>query len=440
MLAYASGNPKSIIQENAKKEAYLMKKIIFACTMLSLGLIAWACGKTNPFDGNVSTLRMDDSGATPAGIDATVQASNRFALDVYAELKREGGNVFLSPYSISTALAMTYEGAKGQTADEIARVFHFPTDDAVRRSAFAALHNQLNEADAAYELRSANALWAQQDYPFLPAYLHTLQNYYAANAANLNFAGATETARQTINAWVEHQTRDKIKDLFPQGSLDPLTRLVLTNAIYFKGQWVVQFDKTQTQNASFYVVPDNPVTVPMMRLTGEKASFKYAETEGVQILEMPYKGEKLSMLVILPAPGNLDAVENALSIEQVNAWRDQLHTQRVDVFFPKFKFETKYALNETLIGMGMPTAFSTDADFSGMDGTRDLLIQTVIHQAFVEVNEEGTEAAAATGVAVGVTSMPQISTFRADRPFLFAIQDTEQGTILFLGRVVDPRG
>lgn len=417
-----------------------MKKTIYVCAVLGLGAIAWACGKNNLTGSNVSTLRMDDSGATPAGIHAVVQASNRFALDVYATLKREGGNVFLSPYSISTALAMTYEGAKGQTAEEIARVFHFPTDDAVRRAAFAALHNQLNEPNAAYELRAANALWAQQDYPFLPSYLHALQNYYAANATNLDFIGATETARKTINTWVEDQTNDKIKDLFPQGSLDALTRLVLTNAVYFKGQWVLQFDKQQTQNQPFYIASDNPVNVPMMRLTGEKASFKYAETEGVQVLEMPYKGGKLSMLVILPSSGTFDAVEQALSPEQLKTWRDQMHPQRVDVFFPKFKFETKYGLNGTLAEMGMPTAFSMQADFSGMDGTRNLSIQTVIHQAFVEVNEEGTEAAAATGVAVGLTSMPQISTFRADRPFLFAIQDTEEGTILFLGRVVDPRG
>jgi serpin B len=414
-----------------------MKKTIWIGAIL--GLVAWGCGDmiSNPISGEFG-LRMDDSGVTEAGISKVVQANNQFALEVYSELKGKEENLFLSPYSISTALAMTYEGARGQTAEEIARVFHFPTDDPERRAAFAAVHNRLNEAAGDYTLRVANALWAQKDYPFLEAYLSVLQNYYAAKATNVDFMGATETARQTINAWVEERTERKIKDLFPRGTIDESTRLVLTNAIYFKGQWVTQFDRRQTRNEAFHVSPDRSVNVPMMRLTGEGVEFKYAQDEDVQVLEMPYKGEKLSMLVLLPRSGGLAAFENALTLEKLEGWRAGLRKRRVDVFMPKFTFETKYVMNEVLQKMGMPTAFSGGADFSGMTGKRDLAIQHVIHQAFVDVNEEGTEAAAATGVSVGVTSVPQVPVFRADRPFLFAIQDTGRGNLLFLGRVVNP--
>ena len=335
---------------------------------------------------------------------------------------------------------MTYEGARGQTAEEIARVFFFPTDDVARRAAFAAIHNQLNEEDAAFELNTANALWAQKDYVFLEAYINTLQSYYAANATNLDFSGAMEGARKTINAWVEVHTNNKIKNLFPKGSLSALTRLVLTNAVYFKGQWVTQFDKRQTRDAAFYISPNNAVSVSFMRLTGDPVRFKYAEDEGVQMLEMPYKGEKLTMTLFLPTNGALAEFENT-SLEKWEGWKNRLQMQRVDVFLPRFKFETKYFMSETLKKMGMPTAFSSTANFSGMDGTRSLAIQTVIHQAFVDVNEEGTEAAAATGVAVAETSArPPVPVFRADRPFLFFIQDVEHGNILFIGRVADPRG
>lgn len=414
-----------------------MKKTLWIGAIL--GLVAWGCGDmiSNPISGEFG-LRMDDSGATAAGISEVVRANNRFALDVYSELKGDEGNLFLSPYSISTALAMTHEGARGQTAEEIARVFHFPTDDPGRRAAFAALHNRLNEAAADYTLRVANALWAQKDYRFLEAYLNVLQSYYAAKATNVDFSGATETARQTINTWVEERTERKIKDLFPQGTIDSDTRLALTNAIYFKGQWVTQFDKRQTKNEAFHVSPDRSVNVPMMRLTGEGVEFKYIQDEDVQVLEMPYKGAKVSMLVLLPRSGGLAAFENGLTPEKLEGWRAGLRRQRVDAFLPKFTFETKYFMNKVLQKMGMPTAFSGGADFSGMTGTRDLAIQHVIHQAFVDVNEEGTEAAAATGVSVGRTSVPQVAVFRADRPFLFAIQDTERGNLLFLGRVVNP--
>ncbi|MFH1193962.1 MAG: serpin family protein [bacterium] len=382
----------------------------------------------------------NDKGATLAGINSVINANDQFALDLYSQLKNSDGNIFFSPYSISTALAMAYEGARGKTADEIQSVFHFPTDGNLRKSSFAAIHNQLNKPDAKYKLNIANALWAQNDYKFLNDYLTTLQQYYAGKATNVDFKNSTEEARQTINKWVESKTNNKIKDLFPQGSLNTMTQLVLTNAIYFKGTWIKQFEKSQTRDEDFRVSSTNTIKVPMMKRTDKNAKFNYTEDDNVQILEMPYEGGKLSMMVLLPKNDNLSSLESSLTLEKINDWRSKLKEQRVDVFMPKFTFDTKYFMNETLAKMGMPTAFTYDADLSGMDGTQSLFIQKVIHQAFVDVNEEGTEAAAATGVSVGFKSaMPQQSIiFRADHPFIFAIQDKDSGNILFLGRVSNP--
>lgn len=383
----------------------------------------------------------DDKGATPAGLSAVITANNQFAFDLYAELRKsaEGKNVFFSPYSISTALAMTYEGARGKTAEEMQSVFHFPTDGKLRKSAFAAIHNQLNKPDSKFKLSIANSLWSQKEYKFLSEYLTTLQQYYAAKATNLDFIDATEESRTTINKWVEDKTNNKIKGLLPQGSLTPLTRLVLTNAIYFKGTWIKQFDKSQTKDGDFRVSATNTIKVPMMRRTDKDATFNYAETSDLQILEMPYEGERLSMLVLLPK-GDLSLLEPSLSLDKINDWKSKLREQRVDVLMPKFTLDTKYPMNGTLAQMGMPTAFDEDrADFSGMTGAKSLYISAVIHQAFVDVNEEGTEAAAATAVVMSGKSVPPpVPIFRADHPFIFVIQDKANGNILFIGRVVNP--
>ena len=382
----------------------------------------------------------DDSRATPEGVNAVINANNQFAFDLYSEYKTEEGNIFFSPYSISTALAMTYEGAKGKTAEEMQAVFHFPQNGDVRRPAFAKIYNEINKKDKKYKLSTANALWAQKDYRFLEEYTATVEKYYGGGVTNLDFVEETEKSRQIINGWVEGQTDDKIKDLIPQGVLNIDTRLVLTNAIYFKGTWVKQFNEEDTRKEDFRVSPEQTVKVPMMRLTGDEAEFSYAETDEIQILEMPYDGKDLSMLIILPKENDLANMEESINPEKLSEWRNMLNEQRVDIYIPKFKFETKYFMVETLSNMGMPTAFIHDADFSGMDGTTNLLIQNVIHQAFVEVNEEGTEAAAATAVVVGIESAAPRRTpiFRADHPFIFIIHDRGTGNILFLGRVSDP--
>jgi len=396
--------------------------------------------------------RTDDTGSTQQGIQDVTDANNKFAFDLYSEMdKSEDGNIFYSPYSISAALAMTYEGAKGQTADEMKSVFHFP-EKSILRPNFAAIYNNINKGAEDYELRTGNALWVQQDYPFLEDYTSRVEKYYGGKAANLNFVEETEKSRQTINSFIEEQTNNKIKDLIPVGFLDPITRLVLTNAIYFKGIWEWEFDKSDTREEDFKVFPDNIVKTPMMNMKPDKARFNYADLEELQLLELLYKGEDISMLILLPKQGedydsetgevitsNYTLEDIELSSEKLIEYKSQMQETKLDsISLPKFEFDTKYFMKETLSALGMPTAFSEDADFSGMTGERDLFISFVIHQAYVKVDEKGTEAAAATAVGMKLTAVMPRNVFRADHPFVFIIQEKETGNILFLGRVVDP--
>ena len=383
-------------------------------------------------------LMLDDSGASQEKVNAVVNANNQFALELYSKLNEEnaGKNIFFSPYSISVALAMTYEGARGQTAEEMQSVLHFPADPEVRRPAFARIYNQINKGGKKYKLSTANALWAQKDYPFLDEYFNTVEKYYGGKVTNLDFVGDPENSRITINKWVEAQTNNKIKDLIPEGVIDAATRLVLTNAIYFKGTWFKQFDKKNTVERDFKISPTNSVKVQMMHLDDKKAKFNYTETKDLKILELPYSGGDLSMLILLPKD-SIEQLESELTIENLNNWTARLKEEEVSIYLPRFKFETKYFMAKTLREMGMSSAFG-NADFSGMTGRRDLYISNVIHQAFVEVNEEGTEAAAATAVVMKEVAMMK-KLFNADHPFIFIIREKETGNILFLGRVSDPR-
>ena len=381
----------------------------------------------------------DDTGSTQQGVQEVVNANNQFAFELYSEInKAKDSNIFYSPYSISSAIAMTYEGAKGQTADEMKSVFHFPESNILRPN-FAEIYNDINKRTKAYELRTGNALWVQHDYPFLEDYTNRVEKYYGGKAANLDFIKETEKSRQTINSFIEEQTNNKIKDLIPSGALTPIMRLVLTNAIYFKGTWEWEFDKSDTREQDFKITPTNIVKTPMMFMDNDKAEFNYADIGDLQILELPYKGEEISMLILLPTE-NLAAIEPSLTAEKLKEWKSQMNEFKLDaIYLPKFEFDTKYFMKDTLSAMGMPTAFEwPGADFSGMDGTEMLYIDKVIHQAYVKVDEKGTEAAAATAIMVGFGSAGPRNVFRADHPFIFIIQERETGNILFLGRVVDP--
>jgi len=372
-----------------------------------------------------------------------VEGNNQFATDLYAELgKEEGGNLLMSPYSISTALAMTYAGARGETEAEMAEVLHFTLPQERLHPAFAGLISHFNEGDKKrpYQLNVANRLWGQKGYRFLPDFVKTTEDNYGAELAQVDFVRNAEGARQTINRWVEEQTQEKIKDLIPSGVLDSMTRLVLTNAIYFKGDWKYQFDKKRTKDAPFMVTPEKKIKVPMMQ---QQTVFKYAAYPELQVLEMPYSGDELSMVVLLPKKvDGLADLEKPLTEESIEKWTSRLRPAKVSVFLPRFKMTCQFGLNGVLASMGMPEAFSKSADFSGMNGKKDLYISAVIHKAFIDVNEEGTEAAAATAVVIRLKSArPRPNpVFRADHPFIFLLKDNQTGSILFMGRVVEPKG
>lgn len=417
-----------------------MKNKGIAATIIVLGaivvlavIIAFSSFKTS----NPPTTNNNQSSAII--FNSVVDANNQFALDLYSKYKSKDGNVFFSPYSISSAIAMTYEGARGQTAEEIQKVFHFPNDREKMRSDFVDIYNGLNKADKPYKLNTANALWAQKDYAFLSDYFNTVQTYYDGRVTNLDFKTDTENSRKTINDWVANKTNDRIKDLIPPGAIDPLTRLVLTNAIYFKANWTTQFDNRSTNDKDFQLSSGSNVSVKMMHMV---SNFNYSETSTLQILEMPYLGNDLSMIIILPKDNSLNQLENSFSTDNLANWKKDMAYTKVSVSLPKFKFETTYLMANDLKGMGMPTAFSGSADFSGMTGNRDLQITQVIHKTFVEVTESGTEAAAATAVIMGMTATPgptpEPKIFNADHPFLFIIQQKDTGNILFLGRMSDP--
>ena len=417
--------------------------IIVTILVIFLGVLRFKnIDFSNPME--FLTSLVDDVQPIPQEFDTVVGANNQFAFDLYSEYKSEKGNIFFSPYSISTALTMTYEGAKGKTAEEMQAVLRIPKDNETRRLESEKIYNQMNKGSEDYRLSTANALWAQRDYQFLEEYINDVEKYYGGKTTNLDFIKETEKSRVIINDWIEDQTNDKIKNLIPRGAVNTLTRLVLTNAIYFKGTWVLQFDKKDTKDENFKTDSGQTIKVPTMKLTGDDAEFNYAKVDRVQILELPYDGGDLSMLLILPEEDNLKKLEKSINTKKMSEWRNVLEKQRVDIYVPKFKFETKYFMADILKEMGMSDAFVFGAaDFSGMDGTRDLYITDVIHQAFVEVNEEGTEAAAATAVimewgSAGDIEKPVIPIFRADHPFIFIIQQKETGNILFMGRVSNP--
>jgi len=373
-------------------------------------------------------------------LQTVVKGNNAFALDLYAQLKTQEGNLFLSPYSISTALAMTFAGARENTEKQMADVLHFTLGQKRLHSAFSDFRIQLkNYVKEGIELNIANALWFQTGYNFLKDFLELTQEHYDAGLNHVDFAKDTEAARKKINIWVEQKTNDKIQKLIKPGMITSLTRLVLTNAIYFKGEWESQFEEELTQENPFYITPETIVDVQMMN---QEDRFKYFEDDDLQVLEVPYKGDDLSMVILLPAKKDgLTELEDSVNTDRLREWMNALAWRQVSVFFPKFTMTCEFQLRSALADMGMPIAFTDEANFSGMTGGKDLFISKVIHKAFVDVSEEGTEAAAATAVIMELASVVEPTlpaVFRADHPFIFMIRDNHSGSILFIGRLVDP--
>jgi serpin B len=370
-----------------------------------------------------------------------VEAGNRFAFDLYERLRGKDGNLFFSPASISVALAMTYAGAAGNTETEMAKTLHLEMPKAQVNEQMRALLASWNakEPKQGFRLDVANRLWGEQGAKFLDDFLRVTRDDYGAELAQVDF-NQPEAARETINKWVEDKTQDKIKNLIPSPSSIRGARLVLTNAVYFKGDWKDQFNKSLTEEQPFHVTASQQIKAPLMH---QKHKFRYAAADDVQLLDMPYGDGSLSMVALLPMKTDgLDKLEEQLSTASLDKWLGEARTRDVTVFFPKFRTTAEFQLAGELKAMGMPSAFdASSADFSGIDGKKDLLISAVLHKAFVDVNEEGTEAAAATGVVVRPMAMrrpdPPVI-FRANHPFVFMIRDNRSGAILFLGRIIDP--
>jgi serpin B len=422
-----------------------MKKALVLVLIVLLTLPVVGCGQQVAGE----LLKSDKERITSPDVNPSEQAllvegNSAFAFELYQALKGKEGNLFYSPYSISLALAMTYAGARGETAEQMAETLQFMLDQDSLHTAFNWLDAELasrgegaqGKDEEGFRLNIVNAIWGQKDYSFLPAFLDVLAENYGAGLRILDFINEAEKSRVTINDWVSDQTEGRIEDLIPQGAIDALTRLVLTNAIYFNAAWEYPFDEDMTTNGPFYLLDGGQVIAPMMNQT---ESFGYTKGEGYQAVELPYDGDELSMVIILPEDGQFEAFEEGLQAQKVNDIINGLQPTEVALTMPKFEFDSEFSLKDTLAEMGMPIAFSGAADFSGMTGAPDLCISEVLHKAFVSVDEAGTEAAAATAVIMKETAMPdQPVEVTIDHPFIFLIRDIETGAILFVGRVLNP--
>jgi len=383
--------------------------------------------------------RAVDTYATNESVENLSDLINNFSFKVYNQLISDNTeNIFFSPYSIFVALAMTYEGARNETADEMHSVLEFPQNDTVTLCSFGRIYNLLN-INKDYTLNTANAIWIKKGYPFLEEYLKFIENYYMGKTTEIDFNNPEE-ATKIINQWIEKNTGGKIKDLITKEDIHRYLTMILTNAIYFKGDWLNKFDKDLTTDKDFELSDGTIISVPMMTLYETKLKFNYTETNDLQILELPYKGSKLSMIIVLPKENNISIAEKKLSRKNLYKWINSMNETNIEILLPKFKLETEYSLKNYLANLGMVSPFTLNADFSGMTGKKDLFIEKIKHKAFLEVNEEGTEAAAATSVHMALTALPEYTVFNADHPFIFLILHKETGNILFMGRLSNPAG
>ena len=420
-----------------------MKKAVLFILLTVMLLGVFSCAQ--PAAGQI--LQSDKPRDTSPDVSQTDQATlvdgnTAFAFNLYQVLRQTDGNLFYSPYSISEALAMTYAGANGDTAKQMADTLQFLLAQNQLHPAFNNLDLLLKQRgqgaqgkdDEGFRLNVVNAIWGQKDFKFLNSYLDVLAENYGAGLRLLDFENKPEDSRVTINKWVSEQTENRINDLIPQGAIDTLTRLVLTNAIYFNAAWQNPFDDKVTSSGTFYMLNGSTTTAQMMH---QSHSLGYAEGDNYQAVELPYSGGELSMVILLPASGSFTEFQDSLDAAKVNDIISNLQRTQVVLTMPKFEFESSFGLNDALRAMGMTDAFDPmKADFSGMDGKKDLCISDVIHKAFVSVDEAGTEAAAATAVIITATAILEKATMTIDRPFIFFVRDIQTGAILFIGQVM----
>ena len=378
---------------------------------------------------------------TPEGIAEVVTANNQFAIDMYQQINGKSEqvdeNVFFSPYSLSTAMAMLYAAAEGETKAQIQKTFHYPAP-AILNPNSAALYNQFNKPNPDYKLATVNDLWMQQGLTPTKSYIDTVQRYYSGQVTALDFEGSPDSARQTINKKIVEKTKQMIPELLPKGSIKSDTAVVLTNAVYFKGDWTLPFTAERTSAQPFYNAIGRASTVQMMQ---QQSYFSYYEDKHIQVVQLPYKGDDLSMLVVLPKLNHKLAMQQlakSLSATKIKQWSVGLVRQEVDLQLPKFKLDARYQMKTLLADMGMPKAFNNGAEFNLYADGPPIKLDEVYHQAVVTVDEKGTEAAAAAGAVGMYVGMSYPVEFKADHPFMFVIKDNKTDAILFLGQVNKP--
>lgn len=407
------------------KRKFILVTLLSILALLCIGCIENSTGNTK------STINAD----SVEEYDIAT-ANNAFAFDMYSMIKSDVENIFFSPYSIFTAMAICYDGAEGSTKEQISNVFYYPLSKPVLEGSTKEMIDTINSDNDAYDLETANALWVLEEYPLNEQYVFNAENYYDGMITPLDFGGQPEESRLIINSWVEKKTNDKIKDLLAERSIDGNTRLIITNAVYFNGKWLQEFEEASTRKKVFYLSDGQEKKVDTMYAI---ETYNYGKDKNAQILELPYKGDDISMYIILPSKNNIEEFENDLTLGYYNELKDNLNSDEVKILLPKFTFEARAELNEPLQDMGIVDAFDSGmADFSGISASDGLSISEVIHQAYIGVNEKGTEAAAATGIVME-DSLPYYKyEFTADHPFMFFIEDKRTGCILFMGKVENP--
>jgi serpin B len=424
-----------------KKYRYKAMIIVVLILFVGSGCQLWGAPEPDITIENVKSDKpRENTDSVPMDTVLTAAENmNDFALDLYSRIQSIDGNLLFSPYSIQIALAMTYAGAKNQTEIEMAETLTFTLGQDNTHRSLNALDSRIVSDDAVdskadFLFRTANSIWGQAGMPFSGPFLDTLSGNYGAGLRLLDFSSQPQPSRLAINEWVADQTRDKILDLLPPSAVTSDTRMVLTNAVYFKAAWMNQFEDFMTREKPFHLLNGTTISVPTMN---QDERMGYAAGLGWRAVELPYEGYTTSMVVVVP--DEFVAFEQNITSDSLAAIIESLQSTQINLSFPKFSFTKELDLNDVLSAMGMPTAFSDSADFSGMSPDANLAISDVRHKAFIDVNEEGTEAAAATAVGISLTSMPPASIpMVVDRPFIFMIRDIETNAILFLGRVVNP--